>query len=67
MRRGCISLGEVQCHDCQRTIPYGERYLIIEENEGAILRICVDCCLKQGYAGYKLEKRQQVLSFFVGE
>ena len=65
MRRGCISLGEVQCDDCHRIIPYPERYLIVEETEGAVLHLCVDCCLKKGYTSYKQEKDKQVLTFFV--
>jgi len=40
MRRGCISLGNIQCDECHRTISYPERYLIIEEAEGATLRRC---------------------------
>ncbi len=66
MRQGCISLGEVQCDDCHCIIPHSERYLIIEETAGAILRLCVDCCLKKGYAGYKDEKKgEKVLTFFI--
>ncbi len=66
MRQGCISLGEVQCDDCHRIIPHSERYLIIEETEGVILRLCADCCLKKGYAGYKEEKKgEKVLTFFI--
>ena len=65
MRRGCISLGDVQCNGCHRTIPHSEFYLVIEETEGAILRLCVDCCLNKGYARYKkVEKGEQVLTFF---
>ena len=62
MRRGCISLGEIQCDDCHRIISYLERYLVIEETEGSELRLCVDCCLKKGYSDYKVEKGQQVLT-----
>ena len=65
MRRGCISLGEVHCDDCHRIIPYPERYLIVEETEDTMLRLCVDCCLKKGYASYKQEKDEQVLTFCV--
>jgi len=70
MRRGCISLGEVQCDGCQRIIPYPERYLAIEEKdgvedeEGETARYCVDCCLKKGYASYKIEKGETILTFF---
>ncbi len=70
MRRGCISLGNVQCDDCQRTIPYLERYLVIDEKdgveveEGEASRYCVECCLKKGYAHYRMERGEQILTFF---
>ena len=65
MRRGCISLGDVQCDDCHRTILHSERYLVIEETEGVKLRLCTDCCLNKGYAYYKkVERGKQVLTFF---
>ncbi len=70
MRRGCISLGNVQCDDCHRIIPYLERYLAIDEKdgveveEGETSRYCVECCLKKGYAHYRMEKGEQLLTFF---
>ncbi len=70
MRRGCISLGEVSCDDCHRVIPYPERYLAIDEEDGVEVekgktsRYCVDCCLKKGYAHYKVEKGETILTFF---
>ena len=70
MRRGCISLGEVHCDGCHRIIPYPERYLAVDETdgvedeEGETVRYCVDCCLKKGYAGYKIEKGETILTFF---
>ena len=70
MRRGCVSLGETQCDDCHCTIPYPERYLVIDEEDGVetgkgkTLHYCVDCCLKRGYAHYKIEKGQRILTFF---
>ena len=70
MRRGCISLGEVSCDDCHRIIPYPERYLAIDEEggveveKGKTSRYCVDCCLKKGYAHYKVEKGERILTFF---
>jgi len=51
-------------------IPYPERYLAInekngiEDKEGETARYCVECCLKKGYAHYKAEKGEQVLTFF---
>lgn len=65
MRRGCISLGDVQCDDCHRIIPYPERYLIVEETEGVVSRLCSDCCLNKGYASYKQDKGERVLTFLV--
>ncbi len=70
MRRGCISVGEVQCDGCHRIIPYPERYLAVDEKdgveveEGGTSRYCVDCCLAKGYAQYKIEKGERVLTFF---
>ena len=73
MRRGCISLGEVRCDDCQRLISYLERYLAIDEEDGVEVEkgktacYCVECCLKKGYARYKEEKGEQTLTFFPAE
>ena len=70
MRRGCVSLGEVQCDECHNTIPAPERYLAIDEKdsvadeEGETRRYCVDCCLKKGFAHYKIEKGERILTFF---
>ncbi len=70
MRRGCISVGEVRCDECSRMIPYPERYLAIDEKngvedeDGESRRHCVECALKKGYAHYKEEKGERVLTFF---
>ena len=70
MRRGGISLGEVKCTECDHVIPYSERYLVVDEQDsaemgrGRTLRYCVDCCLKKGYASYRVEKGEQILTFF---
>ncbi len=64
MRRGCMSPGEIQCDECHRAIPYLERYLVIDGAEGETQRLCVDCCLKKGYATYKEMKERQELTFF---
>ena len=70
MRRGCISSGELKCDGCQRTISYPERYLAVNEKDGVedeageTRRYCVECCLQRGYASYKEEKGERVLTFF---
>jgi len=71
MRRGCVSLGNTICDDCQVVIPYPERYLAIDEvdgmevEEGGTTRhYCIQCSLKKGYARYKSEKGEQALTFF---
>ncbi len=70
MRRGCISLGEVSCDVCQRAIPYPERYLAINEEDGVevekgkMVRYCIKCALEKGYAHYKEEKGERILTFF---
>ncbi len=63
MRRGCISLGNVRCDDCQLVIPHSEHYLVIEE-EGGMKRLCQGCSLDKGHAHYKEEKGERVLTFF---
>lgn len=63
MKRGCISLGQVRCDDCQRLIPHPERYLAGAKKDGATERLCVDCSLKKGYARYKMERGELVLTF----
>lgn len=69
MRRGCISLGNVRCDICLSTIPYPERYLVIDEENGvevesgAPVRYCVKCALEKNYAHYKKEKGEQILTF----
>ncbi len=72
MRHGCISLGQIQCDNCQGIIPHSERYLAIDEEDGVevdkgkVSHYCVDCSLNKGYAQYrKMEKGQQVLTFFI--
>jgi len=65
MHQGCISLGGARCDNCHRTIPHSERYLIISDTGEATTRLCVDCCLKKGYAQCKEEKKgEEILTFF---
>ena len=66
MRRGCTSLGQITCDDCQRNVPYPDRYLAIEEGD-TTHRFCVDCSIKKGYAQYKVERGETVLTFFEEE
>ena len=63
MRRGCISLGDIQCNECHRIIPCPGRYLIIDEAEGT-LHLCINCSLDKGYARYIEEKGQKILTIF---
>jgi len=64
MRCGCIAVGKVQCDGCHRFFEYGERYLVIDGEEENSQRFCIDCCLKRGYASYKTEKRERIITFF---
>ena len=71
MRQGCMSLGQVMCNECNRIIPHSECYLVVNEKSSAeaekphTLRYCVECCLKRGYARHRMEKGEQILTFFV--
>lgn len=70
MRRGLISLGDVQCDLCHQTVPHSERYLAIEEKdgveaeEGQTAKYCVECAIQKGYGSYKVEKHEKTLTFF---
>jgi len=64
MRRGCIAIGKIQCDACHQPIKYGERYLVIDSEEGEEQRLCGDCCLNRGYASYRTEKGEQIITFF---
>jgi len=63
MRRGCIAVGEICCDGSGRIVRHPERYLLMDEEEKTS-RYCVDCCLEKGYARYKEEKGERVLTFF---
>ena len=70
MRRGCIATGEIRCDGCGRIIRHPERYLAINEKDGIEIeegeraRYCVECSLSRGYAHYKVEKGERILTFF---
>jgi len=70
MRRGCISLGEVECDVCQGIIPYPERYLTTNEEDGVevekgkAVHYCIKCALEKGYAHYKDGPDEKMLTFF---
>ena len=70
MRRGCISLGEVQCDGCHHMIPNYGRYLVVEEKDGVEdeqgkpANYCLDCATKKGYVHTKDEKGERILTFF---
>ncbi|MFC1928115.1 hypothetical protein ACFLXK_00750 [Chloroflexota bacterium] len=70
MRQGCISLGDIQCDECHHLIPHSERYLAIDEEEGVevekgrMVHYCVECAMQKGYAYYKEEKDERILTFF---
>ncbi len=73
MRRGCISLGDVQCDNCHRIIPNAERYLLIDEEggkeaeKGKATFYCIECSIKKGYARYKGEKKDEKTLTFLEE
>jgi len=65
VRYGCISLGNVNCDQCGRDIPYPERYLVVEEGKNKSKHFCGDCALKRGYA--KFEKGDKEINFILSE
>ena len=73
MRQGCISLGKVECDSCHNIIPHAERYLVVDEEDGAEVEsgkksyYCLNCSLEKGYAEYREERGGRVLTFFPSE
>ena len=68
MRRGCVSLGEIKCDLCGKVIPAAHRYLAetgeTETGKSRVIRHCMDCCIKAGWAEYRSEKGEQILTIF---
>ncbi|MCL2281605.1 MAG: hypothetical protein FWC25_02975 [Dehalococcoidia bacterium] len=71
MRRGCLSVGTVNCDICKCHIPYPARYVMVDEDAdgkevekgGKSVRYCVECAKKKGYAHYKEIKGEMILTF----
>ena len=69
MRRGCIAGGEIRCDGYGRLMKHPERYLAIdgeggvEVEEDKTFHYCVDCCFEKGYAKYRQEKGERILTF----
>jgi ribosomal protein S26 len=71
VRIGTISQGKIACDNCERTIVYAERYLIIKEKDGVedeelgeVRRYCVKCATEKGYVQTRQEKGERILTFF---
>ena len=61
---GCIAIGQIKCDGCHRAIEYGERYLVINGEEGKKEHLCVDCGLSRGYALHRMGQEEQTITFF---
>ena len=66
MKRGCISLGQISCDECKRLIPYPERYLGMETEDGKSVRLCIECATEKKLTSKKTEKGEEILTFFEG-
>ena len=70
MRRGAISLGDVQCDRCHRLIRHSERYVAVDEEKGVesakgqASHYCMECAVKKGYAYHREEKDEKILTVF---
>jgi len=71
LRIGSISQGKMKCDSCGQAIRYAERYLIVKEKDGAedeengtARHYCVKCARDKGYAEYRNEKGEHILTFF---
>jgi len=67
VKRGCISLGNIKCDECQRTILYPERYLSIEINKSKSQTLCMDCCQSKGLVKPESDKEGAEMIFDLSE
>ena len=65
MRRGCISLGTIKCDNCERLIPYPNRYMLMENKNGDSVHLCATCCLDQGLGKYAPKKDSSEVEFII--
>ncbi len=56
-------MGDIRCDNCQRLISYLEHYMV-DEKEGRPVRYCADCSVEKGFAHYRQEKKERMLTFF---
>jgi len=63
VRRGCISLGNIKCDKCHRTILYPERYLSLDEAKGKNTTLCMDCCQEKGLVKSESDKADSEIIF----
>ncbi len=63
MKRGCIAIGETICSECGQSMLYGERYLILGNDDGSRSRLCIRCCAVKGLVGYRREGGRRLLTF----
>ena len=70
MRRGAISLGDVQCDECHQIVEHSKRYLAIEEENGAeadkgkTMHYCMKCAKKKHYVREWEEKGEKIVTVF---
>ncbi len=63
MRRGCISLGNINCDVCHRVILYPERYLSLEISKGKNQTLCMDCSREKGLLKPESDKEGSEMVF----
>jgi hypothetical protein len=59
VKRGCISLGNIKCDECQRTILYPERYLSIEINKSKARRSAWTVVNRKDWSSRNLIRKAQ--------
>jgi hypothetical protein len=63
-------LGEIQCDECHHIVSHAERYFAIdgeddvEAEKRRTAYYCVECALQKGYAYYKEDKDERILTVF---
>lgn len=54
---------KMTCSECEQPILYGERYLVLDKDNGSKSRLCIRCCAKKNLVGCCRDSGKRVVTF----
>lgn len=54
---------KMTCSGCEQTILYGERYLVLDNDDGSKSRLCIHCCAMKHLVGCCWDSGRRVVTF----